>query len=249
MSLFDRAGRARPAMADKLRRAVGPCFPVGARAPPPATASDCGGEVYLRGLLLDEPQMLIASWTGACPPLSPRHARPRTNVTKHYQCCDRRILNTPREDGNEAGWTLPGPGMVRRHRSGDYVGTFGPGVIRVPGLLRSERSDTMAWVVGTGALLGLLAIAAGIVTLRTGWIVPIAQRHVTRQQLHGLGALLTGTSVVLQSLFYFRVLPNISWEARFLGGNALLFSGLVLIALSQLLSLRRGHDHHGTTGV
>ncbi|MEU0695696.1 hypothetical protein [Streptomyces niveus] len=101
----------------------------------------------------------------------------------------------------------------------------------------------MAWVVGAGALLGLLAITSGIVTLRTGWIVPTARRHVTRPRLHALGALLTGTSVLLQSLFHFQVLPSVSWEARFIGGNALLLSGLLLIALGQLLPLRRSHDH------
>lgn len=107
----------------------------------------------------------------------------------------------------------------------------------------------MAWIVGTGAFLGLLAIALGIVTLRTGWILPTARRHVTRPQLHGLGALLTGTSVVLQGFFYFRVLPSVSWEARFFVGNTLLFAGLLLIALSQLLPLRRSRDHTDPSGV
>ncbi|MET8406355.1 hypothetical protein [Streptomyces sp900116325] len=107
----------------------------------------------------------------------------------------------------------------------------------------------MEWIVGTGAFLGLLVIASGIATLRTGWVVPTARRHVTRPQLHGLGALLTGTSVVLQSLFYFRILPSVSWEARFFGGNALLFAGLLLIAFSQLLPLRRSRDHIDRSGV
>ncbi|MFC9530435.1 hypothetical protein [Streptomyces sp. NPDC056975] len=107
----------------------------------------------------------------------------------------------------------------------------------------------MAWVVGTGAFLGLMAIASGIVTLRTGWILPTARRHVTRPQLHGLGVLLTGASVVLQGLFYFRLLPSVSWEARFFSGNALLFAGLLLIALSQLLPLRRNPNHADPSGV
>ncbi|MFB6857709.1 hypothetical protein ACFCWV_35275 [Streptomyces sp. NPDC056341] len=107
----------------------------------------------------------------------------------------------------------------------------------------------MAWVVGTGAFFGLLAITGGIVTLRTGWIPPMARRHVTRPQLHGLGALLMGASLVLQGLFYFRVLPSVSWEARFFGGNALLFGGLLLIALSQLLPPRRNLDHADPSGV
>ncbi|MFK0110716.1 hypothetical protein [Streptomyces sp. NPDC091217] len=97
--------------------------------------------------------------------------------------------------------------------------------------------------------MGLLVIALGIVTLRTGWILPTARRHVTRPQLHGLGALFTGTSVVLQGLFYFRVLPSVSWEARFFGGNALLLAGLLLISLSQLLPLRRRRDHTDPSGV
>lgn len=107
----------------------------------------------------------------------------------------------------------------------------------------------MAWVVGTVAFLGLLAIALGIVTLRTGWIVPTARRHVTRPPLHGLGALLTGSYAVLQGLFYFRVLPSVSWEARFFGGDALLLAGLLLIILSQLLPLRRSRDHTDPSGV
>ncbi|MER5476804.1 hypothetical protein ABT026_07445 [Streptomyces sp. NPDC002734] len=101
----------------------------------------------------------------------------------------------------------------------------------------------MAWVVGTGAFLGLLVMASGIVTLRTGWTVPMARRHATRPRLHGLGALFTGSSVVLQSLFYFSVLPGVSWDVRFFGGNALLLAGLLLIALSQLLPLRGTQDH------
>ncbi|MEV1053883.1 hypothetical protein [Streptomyces sp. NPDC049887] len=101
----------------------------------------------------------------------------------------------------------------------------------------------MAWVVGTGGLLGLLAIASGIVTLRTGWILPTARRHVGRPKLHGLGALLTGASPLLQSLFYFGILPSFSWEVRFLGGNAFLLGGLLLIALSQLLPVRRNPEH------
>ncbi|MEK0099272.1 hypothetical protein WDA79_12385 [Streptomyces sp. A475] len=107
----------------------------------------------------------------------------------------------------------------------------------------------MAWVVGTGAFMGLLVVALGIVTLRTGWILPMARRHVTRPRLHGLGALLAGASVVLQGLFYFRLLPSVSWEARFFSGNALLFAGLVLIALSQLLPLRRDPNHADPSGA
>ncbi|MEU0307442.1 hypothetical protein ACWGH7_21415 [Streptomyces cyaneofuscatus] len=100
----------------------------------------------------------------------------------------------------------------------------------------------MAWAVGTGLLLGLLLIAMGTATLRTGWIVPTARRHVTRPPLHGLGALLMSTSLVLQSLLHFRVLPGAFWEARFYGGNALLLGGMLLLILSQSLPPRRRRD-------
>ncbi|WP_406416017.1 hypothetical protein [Streptomyces sp. NBC_00842] len=98
-------------------------------------------------------------------------------------------------------------------------------------------------------LMGLLWIALGIVTLRTGWILPTARRHVTRPQLHGLGALATGASPLMNGLFYFRILPSASWDVRFFGGNALLFTGLLLIATSQLLSPRRSPDHTDPSGV
>ncbi|MFD4758710.1 hypothetical protein ACFWOJ_07405 [Streptomyces sp. NPDC058439] len=109
----------------------------------------------------------------------------------------------------------------------------------------------MAWVVGANVLMGLLLIALGLVTLRTGWILPTARRHVTRPRLHGLGTLLTGTSLVLQSLFYFRILPSVSWEIRFFGGNAFLFAGLLLIAAGQLMAHRRGPhpDHTDPSGA
>ncbi|MER7173987.1 hypothetical protein [Streptomyces mesophilus] len=102
----------------------------------------------------------------------------------------------------------------------------------------------MAWVVTTNAFVGLLAIALGIVALRTGWTVPTARRHVTTPKFHGLGALLMGASLVLHSLVYVLgdVLPIVSWEARFFGGNALLIAGMVLIVLSYLLPLRRSRS-------
>ncbi|MEU0916221.1 MULTISPECIES: hypothetical protein [Streptomyces] len=100
----------------------------------------------------------------------------------------------------------------------------------------------MAWVVGTGLLLGLLLIAMGTATLRTGWIVPTARRHVTRPQLHGIGALLMGASLVLQSLLYFGALPSVSWETRFYGGNALLLGGMLMLIVSQSLPPRRRRD-------
>ncbi|MFJ9635180.1 hypothetical protein [Streptomyces sp. NPDC101178] len=101
----------------------------------------------------------------------------------------------------------------------------------------------MAWVVGTNLLLGMLLIAMGTVTLRTGWIVPMARRHVTRPQLHGIGALLMGASLVLQSLLYFGALPSVPWATRFYGGNVLLLGGMLLLLASQLPPLRRSRDH------
>lgn len=107
----------------------------------------------------------------------------------------------------------------------------------------SERGDTMAWVVAANALLGVLAIALGTVTLRTGWVLPTARRHVTRPRLHGVGVLLIGASLLLQSLLYFEILPSVSWEARFYGGNALLLGGMLVLVLGHVLPLRRSERH------
>ncbi|MFF3885999.1 hypothetical protein [Streptomyces sp. NPDC001914] len=107
----------------------------------------------------------------------------------------------------------------------------------------------MTWVVGTGAFLGMLAIVLGVVTIRTGWLLPTARRHVTRSELHGFGAVLTGAPVVVQSLFYFRLLPSVSWEVRFFGGNALLLAGLILMILSQLPPLGRSREQADSAGV
>ncbi|MER8044635.1 hypothetical protein [Streptomyces sp. NPDC094032] len=91
----------------------------------------------------------------------------------------------------------------------------------------------MVWLVGVNVFLGLLAIGAGVVTLRVGWVLPVARRRVTRPRRHGLGAVLVGASLSLQGLLYFWNLPGVSWEVRFFGGNALLLAGLLLIALGQ----------------
>lgn len=107
----------------------------------------------------------------------------------------------------------------------------------------------MAWVVGTGAFFGLLAIAWGSVTLRTGWILPMARRNVTRPRLQGLGIVFEGTAVLLQGLFYSQIVPSVSWEVRFFGGNALAFTGILFIALSQLLPRRRGPDQAAPSDV
>ncbi|WP_327269326.1 hypothetical protein OG233_18920 [Streptomyces sp. NBC_01218] len=107
----------------------------------------------------------------------------------------------------------------------------------------------MAWVVGAGGFLGLLVIALGIVALRTGWILPTTRRHVTRPRLYGLGGLLTGASVLVQSLLYFGILPSVAWDVRFYGGIAFLLAGLFLIALSQLLPLRRNGVYADPSGT
>ncbi|MFJ2291821.1 hypothetical protein ACIOG7_08920 [Streptomyces sp. NPDC087894] len=100
----------------------------------------------------------------------------------------------------------------------------------------------MAWIAGAGVLIGLLAVVWGISTLRTGWLPPTARRQATRPRLHGLGVLLTGTSLLLQGAFHFGTEPGAYWEVRFFSGNALLLSGLLLIALSQLPLRRRQDD-------
>ncbi|WP_328921019.1 hypothetical protein OG911_38425 [Streptomyces sp. NBC_00208] len=88
-------------------------------------------------------------------------------------------------------------------------------------------------------LTGLLAIAMGLVTLRTGWVLPAARRHVTRPRLHGLGGLSIGASLVLQGLFDSRILPSLSWDIRFFGEIAFLFAGLLFISASRLMAPRR----------
>jgi hypothetical protein len=37
----------------------------------------------------------------------------------------------------------------------------------------------MEWVVGSGMVLGLLAVAAGMASIRTGWTLPWVRRRVT----------------------------------------------------------------------
>ncbi|MER6097836.1 hypothetical protein ABT154_18640 [Streptomyces sp. NPDC001728] len=105
----------------------------------------------------------------------------------------------------------------------------------------------MAWMVGAGMLLGVAAIALGLLTLRTGWVPPWTRRHVTRPRLQGVGALLVGLTLFLQGLVYFGVLPGLSWEARFFGQLALMLSGLACIAMSQLLPPAHGKTPHGKT--
>ncbi|MFI8093305.1 hypothetical protein ACIF9R_34180 [Streptomyces sp. NPDC086080] len=97
----------------------------------------------------------------------------------------------------------------------------------------------MAWIAGIGVIVGLSAIVLGVVALRTGWVLPVARRHVVRPQVYGLGALLIGVSSLLQGLLGFRVLPGVPGEVRSVGGYALLAAGLLLVALSQRLPRRR----------
>ncbi|MGW3246026.1 hypothetical protein [Streptomyces sp. NPDC001070] len=104
----------------------------------------------------------------------------------------------------------------------------------------------MNWVVGTGIVVGLPAMTAGAIALRTGRTVPWLRRKVLRPRIHWLGALLVGTPSVVQGLFHFQVLPGPYWEIRFFGGNALLFSGLLLMGLGQALHPRnRVIEPHG----
>ncbi|MFI2347939.1 hypothetical protein ACH492_13020 [Streptomyces sp. NPDC019443] len=97
----------------------------------------------------------------------------------------------------------------------------------------------MEWVAGCGMVLGLLAIALGTASIRTGWTLPWVRRRVTRPRIHGLGALLVGAPCVMQGLFYFRIVPSPSWEIRFFATNALTFSGLILIGAAHVLTTRR----------
>ncbi|MEG3628943.1 hypothetical protein [Streptomyces poriticola] len=106
----------------------------------------------------------------------------------------------------------------------------------------------MAWVVGAGMLLSALAVTVGIITLRTGWIPPLARGHVRRPKLYGLGVLAMGLSPLLPGLFYFDVLPGASWDLRFFGMNAFVLVGLLLIAASQLMPVRRPSPTHEVLG-
>ncbi|MFE5025627.1 hypothetical protein ACFRAO_20410 [Streptomyces sp. NPDC056656] len=90
----------------------------------------------------------------------------------------------------------------------------------------------MEWFIGIGVLGGLALITAGAASMRTGWTPPWSR--VTRPSVYGLGTLLVGVPCVVQGLFYFRTLPSPPWEVRFFGLNVLVFSGLILIGVSQM---------------
>lgn len=93
----------------------------------------------------------------------------------------------------------------------------------------------MEWYVGAGMVLGVLLMAVGAAELWTARAPRWLHRRVGRPRLHGLGALLTATPCAVQGYFYFHILPSPSWEIRFFGGNALLFGGLLLMGLGQML--------------
>lgn len=99
----------------------------------------------------------------------------------------------------------------------------------------------MGWVIGIGMLVSLALIALGVVSMRTGWVLPWARRHVTRPRVYGFGALLAGVPCVVQGLYYFRLplLPDLSGDVRFYGTTPLLLCGLLLIGLGQLLPRRQ----------
>jgi hypothetical protein len=89
------------------------------------------------------------------------------------------------------------------------------------------------------ALGGLLAVALGVVSMRTGWTLPWVRRRVTRPRIYGLAGLMMGALCVIQGLFCFHVVPSASGEFRFFGTGALMFSGLLLLGVSQMRSSRR----------
>ncbi|MFB7710094.1 hypothetical protein [Streptomyces sp. NPDC056105] len=91
----------------------------------------------------------------------------------------------------------------------------------------------MKWFVGIGVLGGLALITAGVASMRTGWTLPWSRR-VTRPSVYGLGTLLVGVACVVQGALYFRILPSPPWEVRFFGLDVLVFSGLILIGVSQM---------------
>ncbi|MET9461040.1 hypothetical protein ABZY05_39340 [Streptomyces canus] len=97
----------------------------------------------------------------------------------------------------------------------------------------------MEWVVGSGMVLGLLAVTLGVASMRTGWTLPWVRRRVTRPRIDGLAGLLVGALCVIQRLFYFHVVPSPSREFRFFGTGALMFSVPILLGVSQMRPSRR----------
>ncbi|MFK0225767.1 hypothetical protein ACIQUL_08375 [Streptomyces sp. NPDC090303] len=94
-------------------------------------------------------------------------------------------------------------------------------------------------------LLGVVVIALGVVTYRTYWVPPWSRGHVKRPRLLGGGSVLSGLGVLLPGLVHFGVVPDLSWEVRFFGANALMLSGFACIAASQLLGPPRARTPRG----
>ena len=88
-------------------------------------------------------------------------------------------------------------------------------------------------------VLGVLAIALGTASIRRGWTVPWARRHVARPRLFGLGAVLVDSPGMVQGLFYFGIMPGPVLEIRFFRTNALLLCGLALLGVGQMRWSRR----------
>jgi len=102
----------------------------------------------------------------------------------------------------------------------------------------------MGWIVGISMSLSLMLISLGVASMRTGWVLPWARRHVGRPHVYGLGALLVGAPCAVQGLYYFRfpLLPEVSWDIRHYSMTALLLCGLLLVGVGQLLPPSRQAD-------
>jgi hypothetical protein len=109
----------------------------------------------------------------------------------------------------------------------------------ISGRVQAMGEGLMKWVVGSGMVMGLPAVALGVASVRTGWTLPWERRRVTRPRVYGIAGLLVGAPCLIQGLFYFHVVPSPSWEFRFFGTNALMLSGLILMGLSQMRPSRR----------
>jgi hypothetical protein len=100
----------------------------------------------------------------------------------------------------------------------------------------NSEGVAVSWFAGVDVAVGLLALLAGAISLRTGRPLPGVRRPVRQPRLHGLGAVLIGVACLLQGFFHFGVIPSPSWEVRFFGANALLLCGLVLLMVDGFRS-------------
>ncbi|WP_030422025.1 hypothetical protein VM636_12420 [Streptomyces sp. SCSIO 75703] len=104
------------------------------------------------------------------------------------------------------------------------------------------------YVAGAGALVALLIGASGAAALTRGWLLPVNRRSVRRVRTHGWGQLvialgLAWNAVCALTLNRLATQGGPLWEWAALGGVALLFAGLALLALSQFPGReRRGGD-------